>query len=40
VVDAHLILGTADDDTVITSDPDDVRRLARALNRRIRIREI
>jgi hypothetical protein len=40
VVDAHMVLGTVDDDTVITSDPDDLRRLAGALNRRIRIREI
>jgi hypothetical protein len=40
IVGAHLVLATADDDTVITSDPDDVRRLAGALNRRIRIREI
>jgi hypothetical protein len=40
VVDAHLMLGTADEDTVITSDPDDLRHLAGALNRRIRIREI
>jgi hypothetical protein len=39
IVDAHLILATADGDTVITSDPDDLRRLAAALNRRIRIRE-
>jgi hypothetical protein len=40
VVDAHLVLGTADDDTVITSDPDDLSRLAGALDRRIRVREI
>jgi hypothetical protein len=40
VVDAHLIAGTNDDDTVITSDPGDLRHLAAALNRRLHIRKI
>jgi hypothetical protein len=34
-----LILATADGDTVITADPEDLRHLAAALKRRIRIRE-
>jgi hypothetical protein len=40
IVDAHLVYTTVDDDTVITSDPEDLRRLATALRRRIRIRPI
>jgi len=40
VVDAHLIHITTDDATVITSDPDDLRRLANRLQRRLRIRKI
>lgn len=35
VVDAALVLLASDDDDIVTSDPDDIRALARATGRRI-----
>lgn len=37
VIDAALILLASDDDLVVTSDPDDLRVLAHAAGRRVRI---
>jgi hypothetical protein len=40
VVDAHLLTQAGDGSTVFTSDPEDLRRLAARLGRRITIRRI